>query len=126
MLTEYAALSDRLDTVAYSLEKEHVLLALTFEIDERNGVLLCDPGYHVGRVITVMCDGVYPHTGERKFGKCSNCGCLLIHLQVDLFKKTIRTRKKNINISSRPPVTSLWNGTAEQFAITSCKRIMLA
>lgn len=66
MLTEYAALSDSLDTVAYSLEKEHVLLALTFEIDGRNGVLLCDPGYHVGRVITVMCDGVYPHTGEEK------------------------------------------------------------
>lgn len=63
MLTEYAALSDRLDTVAYSLEKEHVLLALTFEIDGRNGVLLCDPGYHVGRVITIMCDSVYPHTG---------------------------------------------------------------
>lgn len=65
MLTEYVALSDRLDTVAYSLEKEHVLLALKFEIDGRNGVLLCDPGYHVGRVITIMCDGVYPHTGEK-------------------------------------------------------------
>lgn len=63
-LAEYAALSDRLDTVAYSLEKEHVLLALKFDIDGRSGVLLCDPGYHVGRVITVTNDGVYPHTGR--------------------------------------------------------------
>lgn len=63
-LFEYAALSDRLDTVAYSLEKEHVLLALHFEIDGRSGVLLCDPGYHVGRVVTVMFDNNYPHTGK--------------------------------------------------------------
>lgn len=64
MLSEYVAFSDRLNTVAYSLEKEHVLLAMKVEIDGRGGVLLCDPGYHVGRVVTVMCDGVYPHTGE--------------------------------------------------------------
>lgn len=64
-LSEYVALSDCLDSVAYSLEKEHVLLALRLNIDGRRGVLLCDPGYHVGRVVTVMFDGLYPHTGEK-------------------------------------------------------------
>ncbi|KAF5270627.1 hypothetical protein FQA39_LY01365 [Lamprigera yunnana] len=60
---EYASLGDQLQTVVTSLEKEHVLLALRFEIAGRCGVLLCDPGYHVGRVITVMTDQLYPHTG---------------------------------------------------------------
>lgn len=59
----YVLLGDRLDTIANALEKEHVLLGLRFEIAGRVGVLLCDPGYHVGRVITVMADQLYPHTG---------------------------------------------------------------
>lgn len=63
-LSEYTALSDRLDTAAYALEKEHVLLCLKFEINSRQGLLLCDPGYHVGRVVTVMHDKLYPHTGR--------------------------------------------------------------
>lgn len=62
-MSEYASLNDRLDSIATSLEKEHVLLALRFDIAGRKGILLCDPGYHVGRVITVMMDGKYPHTG---------------------------------------------------------------
>lgn len=65
MPAEYVSFSDRLNTVAYSLEKEHVLLAMKVEVDGRSGVLLCDPGYHVGRVVTVMGDGVYPHTGKK-------------------------------------------------------------
>lgn len=64
MPTEYAALGDHLDVASRSLEKEHVLLALHVKVDGRKGVLLCDPGYHVGRVVTVMADGVYPHTGR--------------------------------------------------------------
>lgn len=47
----------------YDSEKEHVLLALKFSISDRCGILLLDPGYHIGRVITVMNDGDYPHTG---------------------------------------------------------------
>lgn len=62
-VTEYSALNQHLDKVAYLLEKEHVLLALRLNIAGRQGVLLCDPGYHVGRVITVMQDKTYPHTG---------------------------------------------------------------
>jgi hypothetical protein len=62
-LSEYTALSERLDTAAYDLEKEHVLLCLRFQINERQGLLLCDPGYHVSRVVTVMQDRAYPNTG---------------------------------------------------------------
>lgn len=51
----------------YDSEKEHVLLALKFSISDRCGILLLDPGYHIGRVITVMNDGDYPHTGEYLF-----------------------------------------------------------
>ncbi|KAK4874163.1 hypothetical protein RN001_013523 [Aquatica leii] len=44
---EYTSLGDHLETVVTSLEKEHVLLALRFEISGRYGVLLCDPGKFV-------------------------------------------------------------------------------
>lgn len=44
-------------------EKEHVLVALNLRINGRTGIMLLDPGYHIGRVITVMKDGIYPHTG---------------------------------------------------------------
>ncbi|XP_070528253.1 uncharacterized protein [Cardiocondyla obscurior] len=48
---------------ADSGEKEHVLVCLKIEIGGRRGVMLLDPGYHVARVITVMADKLYPHTG---------------------------------------------------------------
>ncbi|XP_015113231.1 uncharacterized protein LOC107038572 [Diachasma alloeum] len=44
-------------------EKEHVLVCLKININGRHGVLLLDPGYHVARVVTVMADKLYPHTG---------------------------------------------------------------
>ena len=53
----------RSDPSAATTEKEHVLIALKIIIGNRPGVLLLDPGYHVARVITVMADHVYPHTG---------------------------------------------------------------
>lgn len=48
---------------ADSGEKEHVLVCLKIVINGRRGVMLLDPGYHVARVITVMVDKCYPHTG---------------------------------------------------------------
>lgn len=45
-------------------DKEHVLVCMKVEIAGRKGVLLLDPGYHVARVVTVMEDKAYPHTGE--------------------------------------------------------------
>lgn len=44
-------------------EKEHVLAGVRVTIDGRPGLMLADPGYHVSRVITVMMDRAYPHTG---------------------------------------------------------------
>lgn len=49
-------------------EKEHVMVCMRVCIEEdgqeRRGVLLLDPGYHVARAITVMYDMMYPHTGN--------------------------------------------------------------
>ncbi|KAJ8937277.1 hypothetical protein NQ318_005675 [Aromia moschata] len=59
----YTALSDRLDSASYTLEKEHVLMCLKVEFSGRSGTLLCDPGYHVSRVVNVMADKQYPNTG---------------------------------------------------------------
>lgn len=61
---EYVALFEEIEDVANILEKEHVLLAARIEVSGRPGVLLCDPGYHIGRVITIMLDQNYPHTGK--------------------------------------------------------------
>lgn len=47
------------------VEKEHVMVAMRFAIGERRGVMILDPGYHVGRAVTVMNDQSYPHTGKR-------------------------------------------------------------
>lgn len=39
-------------------------MCLKVEFSGRTAVMLCDPGYHVARVVTVMADGAYPHTGK--------------------------------------------------------------
>ncbi|KAL4714847.1 hypothetical protein ACJJTC_012519 [Scirpophaga incertulas] len=44
-------------------EKEHVMVGVQIRLDGRPGLLLADPGYHVPRVVTVMADRAYPHTG---------------------------------------------------------------
>ena len=53
---------------AKTVEKEHVLACLKIRIGDRvsgkDGFLILDPGYHVSRVVTVMEDGLYPHTGK--------------------------------------------------------------
>ncbi|XP_043275812.1 uncharacterized protein [Venturia canescens] len=58
---------------ADSGEKEHVLVCLKIEINGRRGVLLLDPGYHVARVVTVMADKSYPHTGWFTQSEEPNC-----------------------------------------------------
>jgi len=55
-------------------EKEHVLVCIRINVNSRRGCLLLDGGYHVARVITVMEDQMYPHTGwftqhDNKYGK---------------------------------------------------------
>ncbi|CAH4029878.1 unnamed protein product [Pieris brassicae] len=44
-------------------EKEHVMVVIQVVVDGRSGVMLADPGYHVPRIVTVMADRAYPHTG---------------------------------------------------------------
>lgn len=46
-------------------EKEHVMVGVQIRVDGRQGLMLADPGYHVPRVVTVMMDRAYPHTGEK-------------------------------------------------------------
>ncbi|XP_064091441.1 uncharacterized protein LOC135205080 [Macrobrachium nipponense] len=41
---------------------EHVLLCIKIRISDRAGVTLFDPGYHVSQPITVMEDGLAPHS----------------------------------------------------------------
>lgn len=49
--------------MTYSLEKEHVMLAMKIVVAGREGVMILDPGYHVARAVTCMKDQCYPHTG---------------------------------------------------------------
>ena len=52
-------------------EKEHVIVTLKISINGRSGVILLDPGYHVGRAVVVMHDEQYPHTGNFHVGNYS-------------------------------------------------------
>lgn len=51
------------DTPPATCEKEHVLLCIRIRLCGRAGVVLLDPGYHIGKPITVMEDGLSPHSG---------------------------------------------------------------
>lgn len=52
-----------MENTVYSLEKEHVLIALKINVAGRDGLMILDAGYHVSRAVTVMKDQCYPHTG---------------------------------------------------------------
>lgn len=52
-----------MENTVYSLEKEHVLIALKINVAGRDGLMILDAGYHVSRAVTVMKDQSYPHTG---------------------------------------------------------------
>lgn len=45
-------------------EKDHVMVAIHVRVGGRPGVFLSDLGYHISRVVTVMADRCYPHTGK--------------------------------------------------------------
>lgn len=59
---EYVSCGDSPAAVV-AAEKEHVMVGVQIRIDGRPGLLLADPGYHVPRIVTVMADRAYPHTG---------------------------------------------------------------
>lgn len=62
-----------IESAARSLEKEHALVAMKIIVAGREGMLILDPGYHVARVVTVMKDQNYPHTGI--FVQSDEIGC---------------------------------------------------
>ncbi|KAL1465004.1 hypothetical protein WDU94_004602, partial [Cyamophila willieti] len=49
----------------WMVDKEHVVLFIKFSLNGRLGYAVLDQGYHVARVVTVMMDGQYPHTGKQ-------------------------------------------------------------
>lgn len=62
-----------IEAAAWSLEKEHALVAMKIIVAGREGMIILDPGYHVARVVTVMKDQNYPHTGF--FTQSDEPGC---------------------------------------------------
>lgn len=51
------------DAPPVTCEKEHVLLCIRIRVCGRAGVVLLDPGYHIGEPVTVMEDGLAPQSG---------------------------------------------------------------
>lgn len=62
-IRDYMAMGAGREWIAPSVEKEHVMVAMHIRVEGRIGLMLCDPGYHVARVVTIMADRCYPHTG---------------------------------------------------------------
>lgn len=63
---DYVMMGEGPDSVDYA-EKEHVIVGVQVVINGRPGIMLADPGYHVARIITVMSDRAFPHTGKFNF-----------------------------------------------------------
>lgn len=67
--TDYIESTDEvggLNSPHANVEKEHAMVAMKISIAGREGVMILDPGYHIGRAVTVMSDQMYPHTGMSK------------------------------------------------------------
>lgn len=62
-----------IEDAAWSLEKEHALVAMKVIVAGREGMMILDPGYHVARAVTVMKDQCYPHTGFFTQSDEANC-----------------------------------------------------
>ncbi|XP_026318409.1 uncharacterized protein LOC113229130 [Hyposmocoma kahamanoa] len=62
-LVDYATSSPGPQGFLIETEKDHVMVAIHIRIGGRSGVFLSDLGYHISRVVTVMADRCYPHTG---------------------------------------------------------------
>lgn len=63
-LEDYATSSPGPQEFLIETEKDHVMLAFHVKVDGRSGIFLSDLGYHISRVVTVMADRCYPHTGK--------------------------------------------------------------
>lgn len=63
---EYVSCGEGPESVTVA-EKEHVMIGIQIYVEGRPGIMLADPGYHVPRIVTVMADRAYPHTGKLIF-----------------------------------------------------------
>lgn len=63
-LEDYTTSSPGPQEFLIETEKDHVMLAINVRVGGRPGIFLSDLGYHISRVVTVMADRCYPHTGE--------------------------------------------------------------
>lgn len=70
-LVDYATSSPGPQGFLIENEKDHVMLAINVKVDGRPGMFLSDLGYHIARVVTVMTDRCYPHTGKFQTPKSS-------------------------------------------------------
>ncbi|VVC94557.1 uncharacterized protein LOC126973901 [Leptidea sinapis] len=62
-LDDYTTASPGPQGFLIETEKDHVMVCISIRVNGRPGVFLSDLGYHVSRVVTVMADRCYPHTG---------------------------------------------------------------
>lgn len=81
-MRNYVTTGDGPHFVEYA-EKEHVLVCVHMVIEGRPGIMLADPGYHLARLVMVMQDKVYPHTGtylNPLISLVQKCWCCLTRL----------------------------------------------
>lgn len=108
----------RIEIAAFSLEKEHALVALKVNVAGRDGILILDPGYHVSRAVTIMQDQNYPHTGwftQSDEPACKREYSYVFNADSDSFiewrERTMRAGKQKIETSlvyvERPYMTAI-------------------
>lgn len=85
------------------------MVAMQIEINGRGGVILLDPGYQVGRVITVMIDQQYPHTGKLATENLIIIDSILIHVFEQVVLCHHLVRKKN-TVMKQWLVKSIYSG----------------
>lgn len=108
----------RIEVAAFSLEKEHALVAMKIKVAGREGMMILDPGYHVARVITIMKDENYPHTGwfvQSNEPACKREYCYVFNEDSEKFiewkERTVRSGKHKLVTSlvyvDRPYMTAI-------------------
>lgn len=131
-LVDYTTSSPGPQGFLIETEKDHVMVAIHVKIGGRPGVFLSDLGYHISRVVTVMADRCYPHTGK-------NC-CFLPLLALFSILEIVLTNVSNVfqvgsrspmsriaarstNISSTPPIPTTSSGTSGKPEATKSRNV---
>lgn len=102
----YVTTGDGPHFVEYA-EKEHVLVCVHMVIEGRPGIMLADPGYHLARLVMVMQDKVYPHTGtylNPLITLVQKCWCCLTRLYYHQSWLTYLVNWSGADLSDSPDV----------------------